>query len=66
MIDAKNWRGVVSSDGNGGLLLNGKPTDKPETKNLTRMIMNIKDKVKTLCDVGPLCSRRARLSFGFR
>jgi hypothetical protein len=53
VIDAKNWRGIVSSDGNGGLLLNGKPTDKPEAKNLARMIMNMKEKVKTLCDLDP-------------
>ncbi|HUL00845.1 MAG TPA: nuclease-related domain-containing protein [Nitrospirota bacterium] len=53
VIDTKNWRGVVTSDGNSGLMVNGKPTDKPETKNLTRMIMSIKDKVKVLCDMDP-------------
>jgi hypothetical protein len=35
------------------LLVNGKPTEKPETKNLTHMIMGMKEKVKTLCDLDP-------------
>ncbi|MBN1254145.1 MAG: NERD domain-containing protein [Deltaproteobacteria bacterium] len=45
-IDTKNWRGVVKADGKGGLLLNGKPPDKPAIRNLTRAIMNLKDEIK--------------------
>ena len=29
VLDTKAWRGVVTSDGKGELLLNGQPTDKP-------------------------------------
>jgi len=53
IIDTKNWKGVVSADGNGELLLNGKPTQKPEVKNLSRTIMNIKDKIKVLSELDP-------------
>ena len=48
VVDAKNWKGVVTANENGELLLNGKPTDKPEVKNLTRAIMGIRDKIKVL------------------
>lgn len=48
LIDTKNWRGIVSSDGNGELLVNNKPTNKPEIKNFTARIMNIKDKIRVL------------------
>ena len=51
IIDTKNWKGVVSADGNGELLLNGKPTQKPEVKNLSRTIMSIKDKIKVLSEL---------------
>ena len=53
IIDTKNWKGVVSADGNGELLLNGKPTQKTEVKNLTRRIMSIKEKIKVLCSLDP-------------
>jgi hypothetical protein len=32
VLDSKNWRGVVSADGKGELLLNGQPTDKPHVR----------------------------------
>lgn len=48
VIDTKNWKGVVAADGNGELLCNGKPTQKPEIKNLTRRIMSIREKIKVL------------------
>ncbi|MBF0329939.1 MAG: NERD domain-containing protein [Nitrospirae bacterium] len=48
VIDTKNWKGIVSSDGSGELLLNGKSTNKPEIKNFTRRIMAIKEKAKIL------------------
>lgn len=53
IIDTKNWKGVVSADGNGELLLNGKPTDKQEVRNLTRRIMSIRDKIKVLASMEP-------------
>jgi hypothetical protein len=45
MIDAKNWRGVVASDGRGELLLNGKPTDKPSVRPFIARVMGIREKV---------------------
>jgi hypothetical protein len=51
VIDTKNWKGVVTADGNGELLLNGKPTQKPEARNLSRTIMSIKEKIKVLSPV---------------
>lgn len=53
VIDAKNWKGVVSADGKGELLLNGKPTQKTECKNLSRRIMSIKEKIKVLSSLDP-------------
>ncbi|TAK96499.1 MAG: NERD domain-containing protein [Verrucomicrobia bacterium] len=48
VLDSKNWRGVVSADGNGELLLNGQPTDKPLVRLFIVRVMNIRDKVRTL------------------
>ena len=48
ILDTKNWRGVVSADGRGELLLNGKPTDKPYVRQFMGRVMNTKDKIKTL------------------
>ncbi|MBU4321486.1 MAG: NERD domain-containing protein [Thermodesulfovibrionales bacterium] len=53
VLDAKNWRGIITADENGEILLNGKPTNKPEVKILTSRVMNIKEKVKTLCHLDP-------------
>lgn len=53
VIDTKNWKGVVAADSNGELLLNGKPTQKPEIRNLTRRIMSIKEKIKVLSAMDP-------------
>lgn len=53
IIDTKNWKGIVGADGNSELLLNGKPTQKPEVKNLSRTIMRIKDKIKVLSALDP-------------
>lgn len=49
VIDTKNWRGVVRADGKGELLLNGKPTDKPETGNFQARIMEIRKRFLSLC-----------------
>ncbi|MEI9960600.1 MAG: nuclease-related domain-containing protein [Limisphaerales bacterium] len=53
VLDTKNWKGVVSADGKGELLLNGKPTDKPTSKPFVIRIMNVKEKIKTLCNLDP-------------
>jgi Nuclease-related domain len=53
VIDTKNWKGVVAADGSGELLVNGKPTDKQEIRNLTRRIMSVKDKLKVLSSHDP-------------
>lgn len=47
-IDAKNWRGIVSPDGKGELLNNGKSTSKEEVKKFVGRVMGIKEKVMTL------------------
>lgn len=48
IIDTKQWKGTVSSDGNHELLLNGKPTSKSEIKQFTCRVMDIQKKIKTL------------------
>ena len=53
ILDTKNWKGVVSADGKGGLLINGKPTDKPAVNPLVTRMMNVKEKIKTLCNLDP-------------
>lgn len=53
IVDAKNWRGVVSSDGNGELLLNGKSTDKATIRPPIARTMGARDKVRTLCGFEP-------------
>lgn len=45
VLDTKNWRGVVSADGNGELLLNGSPTDKQFVRQFVGRMMGIRDKV---------------------
>lgn len=54
VIDTKNWKGTVTPDGNGELLQNGKPTSKPEVKNLVRTVMNCREQVMTLCKLNGL------------
>lgn len=48
ILDAKSWRGVVTADGKGELLLNGKPTDKPYVRAFVARTMNIREKVRIL------------------
>jgi len=48
MLDSKNWRGVVSADGHGELVCNGKPTDKPEVRQLVARMLGIRDRVRVL------------------
>jgi hypothetical protein len=48
VIDSKNWRGVVSSDGNAELLLNGLATDKPYVRRFVGRMLGVREKVMTL------------------
>jgi len=52
-VDTKNWRGIVTADDQGELLLNGRPTKKPAIMNLTRSIMNTKKKIKVRSALDP-------------
>jgi hypothetical protein len=47
-LDTKNWRGVVSADGKGELLCNGKPLGKPFVRQFIGRVMGIKGRVKAL------------------
>ena len=47
-VDVKNWRGVVSAEGNGELLYNGRPTDKPQVRNYVRRVMDLRERLTVL------------------
>lgn len=53
-LDTKNWRGTVSADGKGELLLNGRAIENGKTfvKPFVRRVMEVKDRLKGLaqCD----------------
>jgi hypothetical protein len=48
VLDTKNWRGVVSSDDKGELLVNGQPTDKPYIRQFVGRMLGIRDRVLAL------------------
>ena len=48
VLDAKAWRGVVTADGHGELLQNGKPTDKPYVRLFVGRMMGIRERVLML------------------
>ena len=48
LLDTMNWRGSVTADRRGELLLNNQPTDKPYVHQFVCRVMGIKDKIKTL------------------
>ena len=50
VLETKNWKGVVSADGEGGIHVNGKPPLKNPIKPLIGRMMSVRDKVKVLCD----------------
>jgi hypothetical protein len=49
VVETKNFKGVVSSDGGGNLLVNGKSPEKPITKALVARVMDVRKKVEVLC-----------------
>lgn len=48
VLSTKNWKGLVSGDGNGELLWNRYPLDEPEIRNFAEMVDKIKQNVKLL------------------
>jgi len=48
VLDAKNWRGVVTADGKGELVLNGKPTEKPSIRPFVGRMMGVREKIAVL------------------
>ena len=46
VVDAKHWRGVVSADGTGELLLNDNITSKPEISRFVGRMMGTRDRVR--------------------
>lgn len=48
VLDAKAWRGIVAADGKGELLLNGKPTEKPQIRPFVKRMMGVREKVVAL------------------
>ena len=49
----KTGRELFPRTAKASLLLNGKPTDKPTVKPFVTRMMNVKDKIKTLCNLDP-------------
>jgi hypothetical protein len=56
-IDTKNWKGVVTADGKGDVLLNGKsPSKEPgksEVKRFTARAMDLRDRIRALTGLEP-------------
>jgi hypothetical protein len=52
VIETKNFKGTIKADGKGGILVNERPPEKPVVKTLVARVMNVRDKVATLCDSG--------------
>ena len=50
VVDAKNWTGSVKTDGQGELLLNGKPLAKPAIKGMLGAVMDFQGKLKALTE----------------
>ena len=54
VIETKSWRGVVSSNGKGELMLNNGPTDKPHIRPFLGRVLSVRGRVRTLApDVDP-------------
>jgi hypothetical protein len=54
VIDTEDWSGVVAADGDGKLLLNGKPAEpKSEVQRLVDTCAETKRTIKSLCNLEP-------------
>jgi hypothetical protein len=49
-LDTKNWKGTVAADKSGELLINGARTDKPSVRQFVARVMEVREKVKSLCE----------------
>ncbi len=47
-IDTKNWRGVITPDGRGELLCNGRSTGRSEVAGLLRSMASLREKINVL------------------
>ncbi len=54
VIEAKNWKGVVQADGNGDLLLNGKPAKRAAVMKLVSTCATTRQQIKSLSGHEPL------------
>ena len=52
ILETKNWKGTITADGKGGILYNKASPGKSPIKPLIARMMNVRDKLKTLCDAG--------------
>lgn len=50
-IETKRWKGTISSDGNGGLVVNGRSASKDIVRALTGSIMGIKERLTPLTKI---------------
>ncbi len=50
VINAKNWKGTVSADGKGELLVNRRSPDKPAIKNMLTGVMDFQTKLTALTE----------------
>lgn len=48
VIDTKNWKGTVKTDGKGELLANERPPSKPAIKAMVGSVMDFQNKIKAL------------------
>lgn len=48
IIDAKNWRGIVASDGKGDVTVNGRRPDGTSVKAFLGRLMTVREKVRVL------------------
>jgi FlaA1/EpsC-like NDP-sugar epimerase len=54
VIEAKDWKGVVEADGNGDLLLNGKPAKRAAVMKLVSTCATTRQQIKALSGNEPL------------
>ena len=52
ILETKNWKGTITADGKGDIVQNNALAKKATVKPLIARMMNVRDKVKTLCDAG--------------